>query len=49
MVAQVQADGVELYLIDSMIERGAKWTATLSSPFSKLRESNLQLRRSVSF
>jgi len=47
--AEVAADGVDVSYFDSTFEEGAKWTATLSAPFSRLSDAGVQLRRTMSF
>ena len=42
-------EGFELSYSDATLDQGATWSATLSTPFAKPRDSSLIFSRSISF
>lgn len=47
--AELDTDGVTISISDSNVDKGATWTAKLSTPLGRPSDSDLSFRRSVSF
>ena len=47
--AALQKEGFEISYADATLDAGATWTATLSTPFRKPRDTSLVFSRSISF